>query len=211
MSISRLLTILLTVLCGMLPVVCSGAEKVPEANAFFKKLETVTTLSCHFTQEQLIAGFKQPLRLNGRFYMTRKGDLAWIVREPVKFFCIIRNGRLTTWDGETSTRREIDLKEYPAFSAMLGMMKEFFAGRIRVDRDYKCSVISNVKIDLVPLKHSPMAGNASRIEITLSPDRRNISVVRITGRNGDRNTMYFKNAVLDAPIPESVWKNGELQ
>ena len=210
MSIPRFL-ILFLIFCLSADFLCAGSEKLPEVNAFFKKMENVTTLSCHFSQEQQIAGLKQPIRLHGRFYMTGQGDLAWIVRAPVRFYCIIRKGRLTTWDGETAARREIDLKEHPAFSTMIGMMKDFFAGRIKVDRDYKCTLVSAVKIKLIPLKHSPLAGNVAQIEITLSPDRRHISVVRISGCNGDRNTMHFKNVVLDASIPESVWKNGEPQ
>ena len=207
MSISRslILAAVTFCFCGLR----GGVPTLPPANHFFKPMESVRTLRCHFSQEQLIAGLKQPIRLNGRFYMTAEGDIAWIVREPVKFYCIIRKGKLNSWDGETNSKKMIDLKEHPAFAAMITMMKDFFAGRIKVDRDYSCTVISAVKIKLIPLKHSPLAGNAAEIEITLSPDRRHIAVVRILSCRGDRNTMHFKEAVLDAPIPESVWKNGE--
>lgn len=187
----------------------AGNAKLPDADIFFKKMETVKTQSCDFSQEQQIAGLKRPICLNGRFHMDHKGNLAWIVKSPVRFFCIIYNGRLTSWDGETDTKKTIDINDHPAFSTMIDMMKNFFAGKISVKKDYRSRVVSEEKIILKPLKHTMLAGNVSEIEITLSPDRRSITVIRILSSNGDCSTMHFKNTVLDAPIPGSIWKNGE--
>ena len=187
----------------------AGNKNLPAADTFFKKLETVKSQSCDFSQEQRIAGLRKPVCLNGRFHMDNKGNLAWIVKNPVRFFCIIYNGRLTSWDGETDTKRTIDINDHPAFSTMIDMMKKFFAGKISVEKDYRSRIISAEKIILEPLKHTMLAGNVSKIEITLSADRRSIEVIRILSTNGDCSTMHFRNTVLDAPVPDSVWKNGE--
>ena len=88
-------------------------------------------------------------------------------------------------------------------------MKQFFAGKIAVSEDYKCRILSAEKIILKPLKHTMLAGNISEIDITLSPDRRSITMIKILSCNGDRSILRFKNTVLDVPVPGSVWKNGE--
>lgn len=189
--------------------ISAGGKDLPDADSFFSGLGSVKTLSCHFEQEQLIRGLRRPLRLKGRFYMTYKGDLAWIVLSPIRFYCVIYGGKLTSWDAESDKKRSIDLKEHPAFSSMIAMMKNFFAGKLSPSKDYRCSVKSAVKIVMVPLKHSPLAKDVLRIEISLSPDRRSIAMLKVSAANGDSNTMYFRNIVLDAPVPETVWKNGD--
>lgn len=192
----------------MLPSYANSREKLPDADSFFKGLESVRSLSCRFQQEQFIKGLRRPIRLRGSFYMTKEGDLAWIVKEPVRFYCIIRKDKLATWDAESDSRREIDLKDHPAFSLMIKMMKDFFAGKIRVTGGYRCTVVSAEKILLHPLKHNPLSGNVEKIEMSLSAGRRSISSIMITSGSGDRNRMSFGNIVLDAPIPGSVWKKG---
>lgn len=207
MSIFRILKIFLF---SFLFIFGMNAEekKVPAANSFFREMGTVKTLSCTFIQEQFIAGLKNPIRLTGRYYMTNHGDLAWIVEQPIRFYCVIHQGKLTSWDSESGDKKSIDLKDHPAFSTMISMMKNFFAGKILVEKDYRCQVRSKREITLQPLKHNPLSDNVTKVEITLSADRRNITEVRIFIRNGDRNIMRFQNAVLDKDIPESVWKNG---
>ena len=209
MSVSKSAIIAIAVLLfsAIYPLL-AGNKDLPASDTFFKKLETVKSQSCDFSQEQRISGLKRPISLNGRFHMDNKGNLAWIVKNPVRFFCIIYNGKLTSWDGETDTKKTIDINDHPAFSTMIEMMKKFFAGKISVEKDYRSRILSAEKIILEPLKHTMLAGNVSEIEITLAPDRRSIKVIRILSANGDRSTMYFRNTVLDTPVPASVWKNG---
>ena len=142
--------------------------------------------------------------------MNNTGDLAWIVYTPVRFYCIIYKGKLSSWDMESDTRRVIDLKDHPAFAAMINMMQDFFAGRISIEKDYQYSIINAEKIVLTPRKHSPLAESVKHIDITLFADRRSIRCIRIGTCNGDSNTMTFSNAVLDKPVPETVWGNGDI-
>ena len=190
------------------PELRAGEEKPGSPDSFFAAVATVKSLSCRFSQEQAIRGLSRPIRLTGSYHMTREGDLAWIVRSPMRFYCVIRNGKLTSWDAEAGRERSIDLKEHPAFSVMIDMMKDFFAGRISVTKDYRCTLLSAHKILLIPAPHNPLAGNVAEIGITLSADRRSITVIEIAACGGDRTTMRFEEIVLDRPIPESVWKNG---
>ena len=209
MSNRKFLTALLLLsLLSVVSALCGAEKKLPDANSFFKGLESVETLSCDFVQEQFISGLKRPIRLSGSYYMTKHGNLAWIVKKPISFYCVIYNGKLSSWDAESNDKKVISLKDHPAFSTMINMMKDFFAGRISVEKDYQCTVVSAEKIILVPLTHTPLAGNVKKIDITLAADKRSISEVRILAGNGDRNVMYFKNSVLDMPIPASVWTDG---
>ena len=210
MSIFRILRIFLFSFL-FISGVNAGGRKVPAADSFFREMGTVKTLSCNFVQEQFIAGLKNPIRLTGHYYMTSKGDLAWIVEQPIRFYCVIYRGKLTSWDSESGDKKSLDLKDHPAFSTMIGMMKDFFAGKIQVEKDYQCLVKSECEIILNPKKHNPLSDNVSRVEIMLSADRRSIAEVRIFTRNGDKNIMRFLNAVLDKTIPESVWKNGAVR
>ena len=208
MSISRYFLIA----GGILGTVAASAreieKKIPGPDAFFDPLRTVKSLFCSFSQKQEICGLTRPILLDGSFCMNDRGDLAWIVQNPIRFYCIIRRSKLTAWDIETGKKQQIDLKKHPAFSVMIDMMKNFFAGKISVTKDYKCTIVSALKILLEPLSHCPMAGTVSKIEITLSGDRRSIKEVKIFSSNGDCNTICFKDIKLDVQIPESVWEKG---
>ena len=205
----RILTIFLG-LSLLLPVL-SGKEAAQEADAFFAPLSTVKSLSCRFTQEQKIRGLAHPILLTGRFCMTGKGDLAWIVETPVKFYCVIRGDLLRSWDAESGKERSVDLKDHPAFSLMIDMMKKFFSGKISVTKDYSCTVKDKRTITLIPASHNPLSGNVSRIEITLSPDGKSIASMKTLAVSGDETALSFKETVLDKPIPESIWKEGKVQ
>lgn len=210
MPIAKFLIIFIGLLLFTGLVAGTDAAKVYNADSFFRDMAAVKTLSCSFVQEQRIAGLRNPIRLTGRFYMNDAGDLAWIVRTPVRFYCIIHNGKLSSWDMESDTRRVINLKEHPAFSTMINMMRDFFAGRISIEKDYQYSIVSARKIMLSPRKHSPLAENVKNIAISLSADRRSIENVKIDSCSGDSNTMYFSNTALNKLIPESVWLNGDI-
>lgn len=208
MSICRIKNSFLLLLLVVQTAVVSAAQPVPVED-FFKKMAGVQTLSTDFLQEQFISGLKNPIRMTGSFYMTNKGNIAWIVKQPIRFYCIIYKEKLSSWDAESGSKKTIDLKDHPAFLTMVTMMKDFFAGKIQLQKDYASTLISSCRIRLRPLKHNPLAGNVSQIEILLSADRRTISFVEIGFSNGDRNVMRFKNIAVDKEIPRKVWSTGE--
>lgn len=208
MSVAKIVKIIFFSLFVIQTVSAYSAQIVSEKD-FFKKMTKVQTLSCDFSQEQFIAGLKNPIRMTGCFYMTNDGNIAWIVRHPIRFYCIIYNQKLTSWDAESTNKKVIDLQDHPAFLTMIGMMKNFFAGKIELKKDYNAVVLSRHKIVLHPLKHNPLSDNVSRIQIVLSSERHSISMIEILFSNGDRNVMRFENIMIDKPIPHHIWTTGE--
>ena len=208
MSVAKIIKLFLLPFLVIQTISASSVQSVA-AKDFFKKMEGVQTLSCDFSQEQFIAGLKNPIRMTGCFYMTHTGNLAWIVKHPIRFHCIIYNQKLTSWDSESANKKVIDLKDHPAFLTMISMMKDFFAGKIQLQKDYDGIVHSSHKITLRPLKHNPLSDNVSQIEIVLSSDRRSISVVKIFFINRDSTVMRFENIMIDKTIQHRIWTTGE--
>ncbi|MDY1034334.1 outer membrane lipoprotein carrier protein LolA [Stenotrophomonas sp. CFBP8980] len=188
----------LLALSGLLVVsfVASAAEDAVQAIA--RDVARPAVLRGEFSQEKQVAGFRNPLRSQGRFVVARERGVIWTTLKPFPSEMVITAERILSRQPDGSTRVELDAREQPAmrsvnailFALMSGDVQAL-SGQFTVDaqRDAKGWTLS-----LTP--RSPMLAKAFSA-LQLRGDRY-VRQVDIVEASKDRTRLTF-SALTEAP------------
>lgn len=188
----------LLALSGLLFVsfVAGAAEDAVQAIA--RDVARPAVLRGEFSQEKQVAGFRNPLRSQGRFVVARERGVIWTTLKPFPSEMVITAERILSRQPDGSTRVELDAREQPAmrsvnailFALMSGDVQAL-SGQFTVDaqRDAKGWTLS-----LTP--RSPMLAKAFSA-LQLRGDRY-VRQVDIVEASKDRTRLTF-SALTEAP------------
>jgi outer membrane lipoprotein-sorting protein len=188
----------LLALSGLLVVsfVASAADDAVQAIA--RDVARPAVLRGEFSQEKQVAGFRNPLRSQGRFVVARERGVIWTTLKPFPSEMVITAERILSRQPDGSTRVELDAREQPAmrsvnailFALMSGDVQAL-SGQFTVDaqRDAKGWTLS-----LTP--RSPMLAKAFSA-LQLRGDRY-VRQVDIVEASKDRTRLTF-SALTEAP------------
>lgn len=180
------------VLAGVVPGAIAPLRAAEDLTLVKQRVAQVDVLRGGFEQEKNIAGFKNPLRSQGRFLVARKQGVVWTTLKPFPSEVVITGDRILSRQRDGSTRVEVDGREQPALRSVNAMMFALVSGDVaalssRFETTVQARPDNGWTLSLKP-RSATLAKAFSRI--VLSGDRY-VREVDIEEANGDRTHLRF--------------------
>ena len=98
----------------------------PDTAELLANIANFKTLRTKFVQTKHLKAFKKPMVLNGELCLDRPGKrFAWHVEKPLRYSCIIANGKLTQWDEDSGKTVSVPFSKYPMLELLSDAMTAF--------------------------------------------------------------------------------------
>ncbi|WP_435998727.1 MULTISPECIES: outer membrane lipoprotein carrier protein LolA [unclassified Pseudoxanthomonas] len=91
----------------------------------------VPLLRGEFSQEKQVAGFRNPLRSNGRFLLVRDKGVVWSTTAPFPSEIVITQDRILSRQRDGSRRLEVDGRQQPGLRSVNAMMFALMSGDMK--------------------------------------------------------------------------------
>ncbi len=164
-----------------------------------QRVANVEVLRGSFQQEKRIAGFRNPLRSQGRFVVSRTQGVIWSTLKPFPSEMVVTRDRILSRQSDGSQRVEVDGRQQPALRSVNAMMFALVSGDVavlssRFETQVEALPGNAWKLSLKP-RSATLAQSFARI--VLSGDRY-VRHVEIEEANGDRTQLTFTD-ITEAP------------
>lgn len=203
---------LLRTLCVL--VMLAGAAPVWAANdveAVKQRVAKVAVLRGDFTQEKQVAGFKNPLRSQGRFVLAQDHGVIWTTLKPFPSEVVVTRDRILSRQSDGSSRVELDGRQQPAMRSVNAIMFALMSGDAQA-----LSAQFTVKVEVLPgnawrMQLTPRSAMLGKVfaQLTLSGDRY-VREVQINEANQDVTRIHFAG-MSDTPATLSADEGGKFE
>ena len=183
----------------------------PDADAFQERLSgrlvAVRTIQSDFIQIREMPALELKLEFSGRLaYDSGARRLMWRVAKPLPCAFQMQQDQLSQWDGETGKVVSIPAARLPWIKLLQERLGQWLSGDLpALRREAEVAVVSATRVRLTPTD-GLLLTIAKAVELEFSEDLTRVVRICIEEQSGDRLTILFRNAILNQPIPESVWK-----
>ena len=166
------------------------------------------TLRTNFVQTKHLKAFKKPMVLNGELCLDRVGKrFAWHVEKPLRYSCIIANGKLTQWDEDSDKTVSVPFSKYPMLEMLSDAMTAFASGDVKaLEKDFEAAPGKDGSILLKPRSERFAASLITEVELFLDDTKTKIVKVIATEKSGDVTELVYTDSVFDSDIPDSLWQ-----
>ena len=166
------------------------------------------TLRTTFVQTKHLKAFKKPMVLNGELCLDRVGKrFAWHVEKPLRYSCIIANGKLTQWDEDSDKTVSVPFSKYPMLEMLSDAMTAFASGDVKaLEKDFEAAPGKDGSILLKPRSERFAASLITEVELFLDDAGKQIVKVVATEKSGDVTEIVYTDSVFDSDIPDSLWQ-----
>jgi len=182
----RTLGVLLLVVAG--PVLAAPAD----VDLVKQRVAKVTVLRGEFSQDKQVAGFKNPLRSQGRFVLAQDRGVIWTTLKPFPSEVVVTRDRILSRQSDGSSRVELDGRQQPAMRSVNAIMFALMSGDAQA-----LSAQFVVKVEALPdngwrMQLTPRSPMLAKVfsALSLSGDRY-VREVQITEANQDVTHIRF--------------------
>lgn len=175
----------------MLAVV-APALAATDVEAVKQRVAKVDVLRGEFTQEKRVAGFKNPLRSQGRFVLAQDHGVIWTTLKPFPSEVVVTRDRILSRQSDGSSRVELDGRQQPAMRSVNAIMFALMSGDAQA-----LSAQFTVKVEVLPgnawkMQLTPRSAMLGKVfaQLTLSGDRY-VREVQINEANQDVTRIHF--------------------
>lgn len=194
-TIRGLVSVLVLAVAGVVVLPAAAADPLAQVRA---QVAQVPVLRGEFAQEKQVAGFKNPLRSNGRFLLARDKGVLWTTTAPFPSEIVITQDRILSRQRDGSRRVEVDGKQQPGLRSVNAMMFALMSGDMKAltsTFDVKEEpAAGGWKMTLVPRSRQLAQAFTS---VRLSGDRY-VREVELREANGDLTRLRF-SGMSEAP------------
>lgn len=176
---------------AMLAVV-APALAATDVEAVKQRVAKVDVLRGEFTQEKQVAGFKNPLRSQGRFVLAQDHGVIWTTLKPFPSEVVVTRDRILSRQSDGSSRVELDGRQQPAMRSVNAIMFALMSGDAQA-----LSAQFTVKVEVLPgnawkMQLTPRSAMLGKVfaQLTLSGDRY-VREVQINEANQDVTRIQF--------------------
>ena len=124
----RVFAFVLAVVVGGFVAPAIAADPLAEVR---EQVAQVPLLRGDFSQEKQVAGFRNPLRSNGRFLLARDKGVVWTTTAPFPSELVITRDRILSRQRDGSRRVEVDGKQQPGLRSVNAMMFALMSGDMK--------------------------------------------------------------------------------
>lgn len=160
--------------------------------AIEQRIAKVAVLRGGFEQEKRVAGFRNPLRSQGRFVLARDRGVLWTTETPFPSDMVLTGERILSRQADGSLRIELDGRQQPALAAANAMLLAVVAGDVRALSAHFDIAAEALPDDRWRMRLTPRRAALSRAfaSIVLTGDRY-VREVEIVEAGGDRTRLQF--------------------
>lgn len=176
---------------AMLAVV-APALAATDVESVKQRVAKVDVLRGEFTQEKQVAGFKNPLRSQGRFVLAQDHGVIWTTLKPFPSEVVVTRDRILSRQSDGSSRVELDGRQQPAMRSVNAIMFALMSGDAQA-----LSAQFTVKVEVLPgnawkMQLTPRSAMLGKVfaQLTLSGDRY-VREVQINEANQDVTRIHF--------------------
>jgi outer membrane lipoprotein-sorting protein len=188
-AVLRTLVVLLSLLVA---VPALAAPAAADVDLVKQRVAKVGVLHGEFTQEKQVAGFKNPLRSQGRFVLAQDHGVIWTTLKPFPSEVVVTRDRILSRQRDGSSRVELDGRQQPALRSVNAIMFALMSGDAQA-----LSAQFTVKVEALPdngwkMQLTPRSAMLGKVftALTLSGDRY-VRQVQITEANQDVTRIQF--------------------
>lgn len=170
----------------------SLAAPAADVDAVKQRVAKVSVLRGAFSQEKQVAGFKNPLRSQGRFVLAQDHGVVWSTLKPFPSEVVVTRDRILSRQHDGSSRVELDGRQQPAMRSVNAIMFALMSGDAQA-----LSAQFTVKVETLPdngwrMQLSPRSAMLGKVftALTLSGDRY-VRSVEIVEANQDVTRIQF--------------------
>ena len=163
-----------------------------DVEAVKQRVAKVDVLRGEFTQEKQVAGFKNPLRSQGRFVLAQDHGVVWTTLKPFPSEVVVTRDRILSRQSDGSSRVELDGRQQPAMRSVNAIMFALMSGDAQA-----LSTQFTVKVEVLPgsawrMQLTPRSAMLGKVfaQLTLSGDRY-VREVQINEANQDVTRIHF--------------------
>ena len=180
----------------------------PDPAELLLNIANFRTLRTKFVQTKRLKAFKKPMVLNGELCLDRVGKrFAWHVEKPLRYSCIIANGKLTQWDEDSDKTVSVPFSKYPLLEMLSDAMTAFASGDVKaLEKDFEAAPGKDGSILLKPRSERFAASLITEVELFLDDTKTKIVKVIATEKSGDVTELVYTDSVFDSDIPDSLWQ-----
>jgi len=180
----------------------------PDPATLLLNISNFRTLRTKFVQTKHLKAFKKPMVLNGELCLDRPGKrFAWHVEKPLRYSCIIADGRLTQWDEDSDKTVSVPFSKYPMLEMLSDAMTAFASGDVKaLEKDFEAAPGKDGSILLKPRSERFASSLISEVELFLDDAGKRIVKVVATEKNGDVTELVYTDSVFDSDIPDALWQ-----
>ena len=175
-----------------------------DVEAIKQRVAKVDVLRGEFTQEKQVAGFKNPLRSQGRFVLAQDHGVVWTTLKPFPSEVVVTRDRILSRQSDGSSRVELDGRQQPAMRSVNAIMFALMSGDAQA-----LSAQFTVKVEVLPgnawrMQLTPRSAMLGKVfaQLTLSGDRY-VREVQINEANQDVTRIHFAD-MSDTPAALSA-------
>ncbi len=170
-----------------------------------KTASTVTSVRAEFVQEKHMEILARPLVSKGIFYFQAPNSLRWEYRSPVQSILLMHDGRTKRYLKRNGAIIEDEGAHLQSMQLVLQDITQWLSGRFEENPAFSASLEPGRKIVLRP-KEKSLATVIQRIELILSDRPGIIAAVMIYEGENSYTRFEFKNAILNQPLQDSIFR-----
>lgn len=177
------------------PVLAATAASVDLVKQRVAKVEV---LRGEFSQDKQVAGFKNPLRSQGRFVLAQDRGVIWTTLKPFPSEVVVTADRILSRQRDGSTRVELDARQQPAMRSVNAIMFALMSGDVQA-LSGQFNVAASREGQGWRLRLTPKSAMLAKAfqSLTLQGDRY-VRQVEIVEANKDRTQIQF-SALSETP------------
>jgi len=184
----------LSMLCVLLMLaMVAPAFAATDVEAVKQRVAKVDVLRGEFTQEKQVAGFKNPLRSQGRFVLAQDHGVVWTTLKPFPSEVVVTRDRILSRQSDGSSRVELDGGPQPGTrpgpTTTLALLMSGDAQALSAQFTVKVEVLPGNAWRMQLTPRSAMLGKVFA-QLTLSGDRY-VREVQINEANQDVTRIHF--------------------
>lgn len=189
----------------LLLVVAGPALAAPgDVDLVKQRVAKVSVLRGEFSQDKQVAGFRNPLRSQGRFVLAQDRGVIWTTLKPFPSEVVVTRDRILSRQSDGSSRVELDGRQQPAMRSVNAIMFALMSGDAQA-----LSAQFAVKVEALPdngwrMQLTPRSPMLAKVfsALSLSGDRY-VREVQITEANQDVTRIHF-SAMSETPAQLSA-------
>ena len=124
----HLLAFFCVLILAVAPVVHAGD---PVLDAVTRGMAQPDVLRGQFAQEKQVSGFKNPLRSQGKFVVSRQHGVIWTTLKPFPSEMVVTADRIISRQRDGSARVELDARQQPALRSVNAVMFALMSGDVQ--------------------------------------------------------------------------------
>jgi outer membrane lipoprotein-sorting protein len=173
--------------------------------SFANAAAATETIQSDFIQEKSLSMLSEKIISAGKFWYKKKSQLRIEYIQPFSYLMIINEGKIFIKDGDKENK--ISSGSSRILQQVNRMLLDCVSGNMLESPDFQSRVFESREAWLVEL--TPVTRNLKKlyknINIVIDKSDYTANTIEMAELSGDKTSIHFKNKVLNAHIPSSVF------